>query len=380
MLKNEKGHTMVAILTVMVVLSIMMVGFCFSVTNTLKRSGVQKNTTSALNIAEAGEEAAIAQFRSKAITPVAGRTATLFDNTAFAGGTYTVQYAVDAAADTVRITSNGVFGSARRAIQTTYIAAGCVAPTDAAYDYGIVAGGAIGWSGSGTCNTGSANIWCGGQFSMSGSSDFICQALSSSVKISMSGSGNINGNVKAPQFSHSGSGTITGTQTTGSVASISIPVIDLTPYYNMALSNNQVYSNKSISGSTTTTVPGGVMWVNGTFTCSGSGDFNGTIIATGNVSISGSGDFTAASTYPAIVSRDGNISMSGSGSVTGLIYAGTGQISKSGSGDVVGSLICGGDFSKSGSWNTLSYQKSAPLAPGCSGATYQELSWRELQQ
>jgi hypothetical protein len=377
MTRNEKGHTLVAVLTTIAVLNIMMVGVGYSVSDSTKRSFAHKNNAVALNIAEAGEEAAIAQFRSKAITPVADTTATLFDTTAFAGGTYSVLYATDATADTVWITSTGLFRNARNKIQTTYAYAGCT-PADPAYDYGIVAGGNLSWSGSGTCHIGSANIYCNGQFSMSGSSDFFCGLLSSSTKISMSGSGDIFGGTNAPVFSRSGSGTITGTITTGPVALVAIPAIDLTPYFTIAAANGQVYSDTKISGSADIVIPGGVMWVNGTFTCSGSGNFTGTIIATGDVKISGSGSFTAAGTFPAIVSRDGNITMSGSGDVTGLIYARVGGIDKSGSGDVTGSLICGGAFSKSGSWNTLTYKKSAPAQPGCSGTTYQQVSWREL--
>jgi hypothetical protein len=194
----------------------------------------------------------------------------------------------------------------------------------------------------------------------------------------MSGSGDINGNIKSPLLSKSGSGKITGTTSLVAVPNVAIPVIDLTPYYNYALKNGQVFSGKTIVGSASVAVPGGVMWVNGDFKYSGSGDVTGSIIATGNVDISGSGMFTAASTYPAIVSRDGNIKMSGSGKITGLIYARIGDIDKSGSGDVTGSIICGGDLDKSGSWNTLTYKNSAPIPPECTGSNYVEIGWRQM--
>jgi hypothetical protein len=194
----------------------------------------------------------------------------------------------------------------------------------------------------------------------------------------MSGSGDINGSIKTPTLTKSGSGRIDGTTSLGPVANVSIPVIDLTPYYNHAYANGQVFSGRTISGSTNITIPGGVMWVNGNFTYSGSGDVNGSIFATGDITISGSGDFTAASTYPAIVSRDGNIVMSGSGKVSGLIYSRIGDLTKSGSGDVTGSIICGRNFTKSGGWNTLTYENSAPIPPKCAGNKFIEISWREL--
>jgi hypothetical protein len=249
----------------------------------------------------------------------------------------------------------------------------------AVYDNGICAGGDITWTGSGSCNCGTAAIHCNGSYSMSGSSKitaniFACGGLT------RTGSSDIYGDVHAPTVSQSGSGIISGTIDIGPVDNIEIPVLDLTPYYEHALANGEVYgSDVHYSGSSDHTVPGDIMWVDGTFKRSGSGDFIGCVIATGDVTFSGSGDCKKVENYPLMVSRDGDIKYSGSGDCEGLFFALNGKFTKSGSGDVTGSIICKGDFKKSGSWNLLSYVESIPVPPGGSApTTFVLLRWREL--
>ena len=82
------------------------------------------------------------------------------------------------------------------------------------------------------------------------------------------------------------------------------------------------------------------MWVNGDFKRSGSGDFYGCIIATGNIDISGSGDYYKVQNYPVALSINGKIDFSGSGKVHGLLFAMNGDFEKTGSGNVTGSIIC----------------------------------------
>jgi hypothetical protein len=132
------------------------------------------------------------------------------------------------------------------------------------------------------------------------------------------------------------------------------------------VAHGTVYNgNLQLTGSRDTVIPGGVLWVNGNFSLSGSMKFTGCVIATGSVNISGSGDFTKVNNTPVIVSINSNISLSGSGKITGLIFAQNGAITKSGSGDVKGSLLCKGDLTKTGSWSTLTYTKFLPMPPGC---------------
>ena len=232
-----------------------------------------------------------------------------------------------------------------------------------AYTYAIVSGGKMGWSGSGTLNVGGGKIHANGQFKMTGSK-LVIGNISSRVKIWLTGSTKITGNAAAPAIKADG-GAITGTTTVGLVPPVTIPDIDLTPYYNQALANGQVYnaSTYHLSGSSDITVPGGVLWVNGNFKFSGSGKLIGCFIATGNIDYSGSGDQIKVADYPAFVARDGTIDISGSGKSHGLIYAKTGGFDKSGSGDHIGSIIVNGDFDASGSWNALTYENSTPVPP-----------------
>lgn len=373
---HQQGAAFPVVIAIAFIISILMVIVSKNTQLSVKYSGDRRINVALLNLAEAGKEDALAKLRSGAVVPVKGSTIVVIDSVAMNKGYYHVTCTSNGTGDTCFLDSYAHLGGKQCSIHIGVLVVVCQA-TDSAYQYGIVAGGDITWTGSGTCNTGSSKLQSNGQFSMSGSSNFNCGTLSTCVKLSMSGSGDINGNVNTPILSKSGSGKITGTQKIGTVSPVSIPTIDLTPYYNIALANGQVFTNKHITGSASTVVPGGVMWINGTFDYSGSGNFTGAIIATGNVSISGSGNFTTVNSYPEVVSRDGDITMSGSGKVTGLIYTATGSITKSGSGDVTGSLICGGAFKKSGSWSTLTYSNSAPVKPGCTSATYTPFSWKE---
>ena len=376
--KGNRGAALVAVLMVALLLNFLFVAIFYSAKSTAKKSSRRRVNVTALNIAEAGKEHALSVFRSGSQPLSAGVTIKLFDSLAFGSGFYSVEASANSSVDTLLITSTGFLSNVSKSILVTCKIDNCPVPTDSAYNYGIIAGGKIDWTGSGECNTDTARIHTNSTFRITGANKFYCRLLSSVVEISMSGSSKIYGDAKAPSYDQSGSSKVTGAQIWGSVDDVPIPTIDLTPYYEHALANGQVFNGKTITGSSDLVIPGGIMWVNGEFKYSGSGDITGSIITTGYVKISGSGDFTAVNSYPAIVSRDDDIDMSGSGKVTGLIYARVGEIDKSGSGDVTGSMICGGDFDKSGSWNTLSYKKSPPVPPGCSGTSIKEVGWQEL--
>jgi len=191
--------------------------------------------------------------------------------------------------------------------------------------------------------------------------------ISSCERIWLVGSTKITGDAAAPTLTYSGTA-ISGTKTVGPVTAVTIPDIDLTPYYNQALANGQVYAgNQHFSGSDDLAPAGGVMWVNGDLRVSGSGQLIGCFIATGDIDITGSGDQVQVEKYPAFVSRDGDIDISGSGKSHGLIYVRVGDFDKTGSGDHTGSIICNAAFDAAGSWCTVVYEDSTPVAPGGGG-------------
>ena len=238
-------------------------------------------------------------------------------------------------------------------------------PAVGAYTIAIMSCGKMNWSGSGSIDVGTGKVHGNGVFKMTGSKK-VKGNISSSTKIWLTGSTEITGDAAAPVFNASGSA-ITGTKTIGPVDTVTLPSIDLTPYYNTALANGQVYNgNQHFTGSSDLVPVGGIMWVNGNFKWSGSGRLVGCFIATGSIDISGSGDQIKVDNYPALVSRDADIDISGSGKFHGLLYAKT-TFDKSGSGDVVGSIMCGGDFDSSGSWSAMAYENSTPVPPAGGG-------------
>ena len=230
-----------------------------------------------------------------------------------------------------------------------------------AYQYAIMSAGNMTWTGSGIIDVGNNSIQANGTYNMTGSK-VVKGNIFSSTEIRLVGSTEVNGNITAPSIKVP-VGAVTGIKNKQSVALISVPVLDLTPYYNEALQNGQVYNNnQSFSGNSIVNIPGGIMWVNGNFKYSGSGGIRGCIIATGSIDISGSGDQIKVNNYPAFISRDSSIDISGSMKSHGLIFART-TFDKTGSGKHIGSILCGGDFKGSGSWSELAYEDSTPIPP-----------------
>ena len=234
----------------------------------------------------------------------------------------------------------------------------------------ILSGDDMTFTGSGTTHCGEGNVHTNGYFKMTGSCK-IEGNLSSCYRIWTTGSTKIFGDAYSPAWKGKSPGNVTGTAYTVTVPPIPIPVIDMTPFYQWAVDHGEYYtSTVQISGSQDIEPNGGLMWVNGYYMQSGSGDFIGGLIAKYEVQISGSGDHVKHPDhpyFPAIVSLEQGLQMSGSGKVHGLIYAPNGAIQKSGSGDVEGSMICGGKFKKSGSWNIMDYENSTPVPPGEGG-------------
>ena len=227
----------------------------------------------------------------------------------------------------------------------------------------IMAAGNLTCSGNSTLNTGNGAVHANGTMTMSGNQMITSPTVSSSVGITMSGNSKITGSVSAPYVTFSGNSTVSGTKTIGAVATKTIPSIDLTPYYNVAVANGTYYSSsKTYSGNTALEPAGGVMWINGTLTVSGNVTMKGCFIATGNITLSGNGAQTKVNLYPAVVSRDGSITVSGNASYNGLIYSKT-SYSGSGNGQIKGSIISQGDITTSGNFSALVYENSTPVDP-----------------
>jgi hypothetical protein len=263
-------------------------------------------------------------------------------------GTYTIIW-----------TYNDGYGNASTQTQSVY-----VPPADSAYNYCIFAKN-CNWSGTGCCNAGTSFMRCNGKFSKSGTDSIKCNIFSSSG-ITCNGSGAIFGNIFAPTFSLGNLLKLFGSKTTKTVPQLPLPNYDLTQYFAWGLPRGQVcMGDLTFNAVHDTVIPGGFVWFQGNCTITGPGKITGCFIGNFNIICSGTGDITSVGGMPALASTLGNITLPGPGKITGLIYAKYGSITKSGTGPVFGSILCNGDFTKTGTWNNLTYVKSVPYPPGC---------------
>lgn len=259
---------------------------------------------------------------------------------------------------TGRITSVGRCGLAEATVTATVRNYQTTGGTDAAFNYAILCGGVLDTSGSMTINNG-GKVHSNGAFGMSGSGVITSPNVSSSTSMKFTGSSQINGNATAPSFSFTGTSKVTGTKTTASVPTVQIPTLSISNYYAIAQANGQVFSGRQ-SWSSGYTPRGGVVWVDGDISISGSSASTGCFICTGDFKMSGSGSLNQVSNYPAVISTVGNVNFTGSGVIEGLVYAPVGKIDLSGSTSFTGSLICGGKFNVTGSGGIVNYLYSGP--------------------
>jgi len=292
-----------------------------------------------------------------------------FPLTQFGDGSYDVSV-LSISSNLAAITSTGMCGLARAVVRVD-IKNFPISLTNAVpnpgpgnpYGFSILAGGNLGWMGNSDMVMSNGWMHCNGAYSANGI-NIARGNVESCVGISMVGGATITGYGKAPVIS---GGTI-GTSMVASVPLVAIPDIDLSPYYNAALANGQVYGSRSLSGNVTP--PGGIMWINGSLSL-GNGDYTGCFIATGGIELKTTGNGcitnTAVNRYPALVSRDGTIlvKQAKTWSFTGLIYCKTGSFDKQGNGDVfgAGAIIAAGDVTKNGGWSGMIWSDPTPIAP-----------------
>lgn len=327
--------------------------------------------TRALVIAEAGASEAYTILS----TNFALRTdPAAFPVTAFGGGTYDVT--VTPLDDNMAlITSTGVCGIAQESVilnvKNFPAGTGSTPPSNIpnwpanVYGFAVVAGGNMSFVGNMDMNT--SNGWIHANGSMYGNGvQTIRGNVSSSVSLDFP---NITGEGAAPSVS----GNI-GTQVVGNVPLVTIPDINLTPYYNSASNYGQVFTTGTKSLSGTVSPPGGIMWVNGNIEF-GNGTYTGCFIATGNIEMKTTGNGTIENNkvagYPILVSQNGYILIKQAKTWTfqGLVYCKTGYFDKQGNGDVFGrgTIMAAGNVSKNGGWSGMIYEDSTPVPPGGGG-------------
>jgi hypothetical protein len=293
-----------------------------------------------------------------------------FPSTPFDGGSYDATV-ISISSNKASITSTGLYGSATALTKVdiqnfpSTTTNGAPVPGVDPYGFAILGGGDLGWAGNSDINLSNGWMHCNGTYSANGI-NIVRGNVASHLGINMIGGATITGTGKAPSISGGG----VGEPMVAPVPIVSIPDIDLTPYYNAALANGQVFpSGKALSGDIAP--PGGVMWVNGSMIV-GNGTFTGCFIATGAIEIKTTGNdsitFNKVNQYPVLASRDGTITVKQAKTFTfnGLIYCKTGSFDKQGNGDVfgTGAIIAAGNVSKNGGWSGMLYSDPTPIPPG----------------
>ena len=233
-----------------------------------------------------------------------------------------------------------------------------------AFDFAILSGGEMDFTGCGSILTpsGSAKFHSNSAMYVRGATDPQID-LSSSSKIRISNNVEVGGNVTAPNLQYnSNKVTIDGTASEAEVPSVTIPDIDLTPYWDWARRHGELYNGYSSSSSYTPN--GGILWVDGDVEISGNAVITGSIIATGSIKISGSATINPTKTAFAVASRDGDIEVTSSGTITGLIYGKTGGFSYTANGNINGQIIVNGAIKKAGNSDIMtSYDTYVPSPP-----------------
>ena len=294
--------------------------------------------------------------------------AALFPVTAFAEGSFDVT--VTTPTNKVAVihslgVCNGTEATVVLDIKNYGVGTGGEVWDESAFDYGMLCGGTFTFRGCG-------NISSTGGVTLIHANDVLdirgnAQAnvdISSSVEISIGNNKTVDGDVTAPILDYNPSKvTITGTASEGPVPFVSIPDIDLTPYYNWANDNGEVHNGFSFSGASYTPV-GGILWVNGDVAVSSHAVINGSIIATGDIHMSGQCDVVPTISAFGLASRDGDINITSSGDISGLIYAKIGDYDHTANGRVSGQIIVGGNISKGGNSDVFLFSRNVPTPPG----------------
>jgi len=367
--KRRKGSAMI---TVLALIGVVMITTLYLTTFAKNQSGLVKGTHDYLGakaLAEAGASEAYAIL--KANWNAKGNSAN-FPQRSLGGGTY------QATVTTVNTNRAGIsctatYGSktatvkidvANVASNTSSSGSGSgTTPPTSPWAYSVLINGYLTMNGAGiNYDYLQVNSYISVNGTMtwgSAGSNVHVSCSDSSQGFSGNGTITINGSLVAPKITINGTKTIT-TQVITNVPVVSFPTPDLTAYYTIAVANGQVYSNLMVNGSTNWgTIPGGIKWVNGTFTQNGTLTYSGCIIATGAIQFNGGFTQTRVGDLPAVVSRDSTVQVNGSHTVQGLVYSKS-DTSWNGSGSLVGALLVGGNCSFNGAYGLLSYTYSYP--------------------
>jgi hypothetical protein len=365
--RQQKGSALLAVMGIVFLIAIVAGSMVVMGRQQIFSASHLRDYVKAQMIAEAGVNQAYNVLKTNF---AARANASNFPLTPFDGGTYDATV-ISVSSNTASITSTGLYGSATATVKVdiqncpSTTTNGAPLPGVDPFGFAILSGGDLGWAGNSDMELSNGWMHCNGSYVANGI-NIVKGNVASHLGITMIGAASITGIGQAPVIQ--GGGITQPVQAT--VPLVSVPNIDLTPYYNAALANDQVYgSGKILSGNVSP--PGGVMWVNGSMTV-GNGEYTGCFIATGPIEMKTTGNntitFNKVNNYPVLASRDGSITVKQAKTLTfnGLIYCKTGSFDKQGNGDVfgTGAIIAAGNVSKNGGWSGMLYSDPTPIPPG----------------
>lgn len=366
--RNREGAAILAVMGIVFLIAAVAAGMMLSGKQQVFSAIRLRDYVKAQMIAEAGVNDAYNLIK----TNFAARlNAANFPTTSFDGGYYDAEVSA-VGSNTASIVCTGMYGSAIAMVHVdlknyaTTTTNGAPTPGVGPFGFCVLAGGDLGWAGNSDMQMSNGFFHCNGAYSANGA-NYVYGNVEACNGITLGGGASIYGTGTAPTIS----GMYTGTPVIATVPVIGVPDIDLTPYYNAALSSNQVFTgNKIISGNVSP--PGGIMWVNGTLSI-GAGNYTGCFIATGGIELKSAGasdsiTMNKYARYPVLASRDGSIVVKQAKDFifNGLIYVKTGYFDKSGNGDVhaQGAIISAGSTTKNGGWAAFIYSDPTPVPPG----------------
>jgi hypothetical protein len=374
---SKNGSAMLIVLSIVVSMSALLI---VSVSGGLQQAFFATKLADRVRaqlIAEAGAHQAYAILKSDWDARLSD---TAFPLTSYGDGSYDVEVAPTNAMASIR--STGTYGAATELAILDVINLGSSSPAvpvdwSTMSNYTVVAGGEITWGGASQF-TGGGLLHSNAKFLRSGNG-YLEGDLTSSTQFHTQGNaGGVDGDVSAPTISGR-TGNILGSQAAGPVPLVTIPDIDLTPYATEAAANGEYFTG-NVSMSSSRTINGGVMFVDGDLSISGNDNFTGSFICTGTLTISGNGSVTAVNGYPALASRDGDIKFSGQKDVTGLIYVKSGDYEQTGGNKLNGQIIVKGDIKKAGNSMVGLFLNSPPTIPGGTPSTETDLGLNAWQR
>ncbi len=400
--KGRKGSVLIIALLFASVLCMMGVAYMGLIVSEAYMTPRSFSSIAALNLAEAGAEAALWELKYSGADFTNGegwsgsgtaanpytKTASLQTSGGVTAGTYSISAADITTAPKIEVTGYAPSTAQPEGVRRVRVT---VKRDSSPFDYGLFSNTNLTMSGNGRSNSyNSGNGTDPATFGSDGN-------IASNSNITLSGNAAVYGNATPGPgctVSTSGNAFVTGSTAPAS-STVSLPAINTSSWPTGSSSltvdgNNTVtlstgtyaYTSINISGNGILTLGNNVkLYVGGPVSVSGNGivsvSNNVTLCTTGNLSISGNG-FSNTSHVPSnlmIYSTGSSVSFSGNAHLYGAVYAPSATVQLTGNGDVYGSIM-GNSVSVTGNGN-IHYDEALKNAATILPGTYSVATWQE---